>query len=572
MLNQISKLVSYFLLLVFFWPADILLSSERILEYNSIIEVKVDGTLDVTEEITVFAEGHKIKRGIFRDFPTKYTDRLGNRIRVDFIIQEVLKDGSESPFIVENITNGKRVKIGNKNILLRPGQYTYTLKYSTNRQIGFFKEYDEIYFNAIGHGWNFPIDKAKIILVLPESAKILKHTTYTGSYGNNNSNYTTMLLAPNIIQFINIRPLAAFEGMTIATAWGKGIISEPSQIEKASYFLQDNSAILFLLTGLILLLCYYLYAWNKVGKDPDRGAIVPHYNPPGNLSPAAVRYLLNMCFDKRSFAAAIVNMACKGYLDIIEEEKDYVLNRKNIDITHLTKGEKIIGEKLFLHRGKIKLENKEHSLFRSAIYGLKKELKKEFRTHYFNLNIYWLLPGVLISVMTFALMILSLIFSTSDMTLIMFICVVAILGTNILFAILIKAPTLQGRKIMDEIEGLKMYLSVAEKERLNLLNPPERTPELFEKLLPYAIALGVENEWGDQFTSIFSKFDQEDEGYYPSWYYGQHITRFGVADFSSSLGKSFSSAISSAASPPGSSSASGGGGFSGGGGGGGGGW
>ena len=77
-----------------------------------------------------------------------------------------------------------------------------------------------------------------------------------------------------------------------------------------------------------------------------------------------------------------------------------------------------------------------------------------------------------------------------------------------------------------------MNLSVAEKERLNLLNPPERTPELFEEFLPYAIALGVENKWGDQFTSIFSKFNHEDGQYYPKWYHGHSMSRFGIADFS----------------------------------------
>ena len=122
---------------------------------------------------------------------------------------------------------------------------------------------------------------------------------------------------------------------------------------------------------------------------------------------------------------------------------------------------------------------------------------------------------------------------------------------------------------MDEIEGLKMYLSVAEKERLNLLNPPERTPELFEKFLPYAIALGVENKWGDQFTSVFSGLDQDSGQYHPTWYHGHHMSHFAVSNFTSSLGSSLSSSISSAASPPGSSSSSGGGGFSGGGGGGG---
>ena len=545
---------------------DTVFCNERIVKYKSTLELDVSGTLKVIEEITIFSEGKKIKRGIYRDFPTQYIDKGGARVRVDFIVHEVIRNSSPEPYIVENISNGKRVKIGAKHVLLQPGKHTYTLKYTTNRQIGFFKEYDELYFTAIGHEWNFSIEKAQVTLILPEGADIFQYMSYTGLYGTNNKNYIVTPLGLNVIQFTNIRPFTAREGMTIAVAWPKGIISEPSLIVKINYLLKDNASVLFLLAGFVLLLCYYLYAWSVVGRDPDRGVIVPHFQLPENFSPAAVRYILNMCFDKRSFTAAIVNMACKGFLDIIEEGGVYKLQRKSGDNSQLTRGEKVLAEKLFNNMEIITLNNNEHSRFRSAINGLKKELKKEFRSHYFNLNLGWLFPGMVISILTFVLMLLSM----SNLTLTMIICVVSIAGINLLFAWLIKAPTLHGRKIMDKIEGLKMYLSVAEKERLNLLNPPEKTPELFEEFLPYAIALGVENKWGDQFTSIFSKFNHEDGQYYPKWYHGHSMSRFGIADFSSSLGSSFSSAISSAASPPGSSSASGGG-FSGGGGGGGGG-
>ena len=571
MLRRFLNLCYYFFVLAIFLFPDKLFSIERTLEYKSTLEVKVDGTLEVTEEITVISEGRQIKRGIFRDFPTKYKDKTGNRVKVDFIVYEVLRNGSPEPYIVQNKSNGKRIRTGSKNIFLNPGKHTYTLKYQTNRQIGFFKDFDELYFNAIPQDWVFPIDKAEVKLILPEGSEILQYIAYTGAKGKNNKHYTAIHLAQNIIQFTNTRPFISREGMTISVAWPKGIVIELTKIEKTNYFLKDNSAVLILLSGLILLLCYYLYAWNKVGRDPEQGTIIPHYKPPENFSPAGVRYVLNMCFDKRSFTAAIVNMAKKGYLDIIEQDNEFSLKKKSAETSKLTQGEKVLAEKLFKAKDIITLENEEHSRFRSAIIGLKKELKKEFRIHYFNLNLSWLVPGLVISLVTFVLMIVSLLFSMSNMTPVMISCIVSIVCVNILFAWLIKAPTLHGRKIMDEIEGLKMYLSVAEKERLNILNPPERTPELFENLLPYAIALGVENEWGDQFTSVFSRLDEDGIQYYPSWYHGHHMSSFGVADFTSSLGSSLSSSISSAASPPGSSSASGGGGFSGGGGGGGGG-
>jgi uncharacterized membrane protein YgcG len=150
----------------------------------------------------------------------------------------------------------------------------------------------------------------------------------------------------------------------------------------------------------------------------------------------------------------------------------------------------------------------------------------------------------------------------------------ALLGTlNVLFFFLLKRPTLAGRSIMDEIEGFRMYLSTAEEKRLNLLNPPDQTPELFEKYLPYALALDVENEWSEKFAAILAAASVTDDehSYQPRWYRGRAWRPGHTGAFSSSLGASLATAVASSVRAPGSSSGSSGGGFSGGGGGGGGG-
>ena len=131
-----------------------------------------------------------------------------------------------------------------------------------------------------------------------------------------------------------------------------------------------------------------------------------------------------------------------------------------------------------------------------------------------------------------------------------------------------KAPTLLGRRLMDRIDGFKLYLEVAEKDELNFANPPEKTPELFERYLPYAIALDVEHEWADKFASVMQNAAQSNH-YSPSWYRGSSWHNNNYANFASSMGTGMSSAISSSSTAPGSSSGGGGGGFSGGGGGGG---
>jgi uncharacterized membrane protein len=145
----------------------------------------------------------------------------------------------------------------------------------------------------------------------------------------------------------------------------------------------------------------------------------------------------------------------------------------------------------------------------------------------------------------------------------------AILLVDAAFYDLLKAPTRLGRKVLDRLEGFELYLSVAEEDRMNFHNPPERTPELFEKFLPYALALGVEQAWGERFAGVLAAASRDPgrggAGYQPRWYSGHGFHEHGVSGFASSLGSSFSGAIAASSTAPGSSSGSGGGGGGGGG-------
>jgi uncharacterized membrane protein len=142
---------------------------------------------------------------------------------------------------------------------------------------------------------------------------------------------------------------------------------------------------------------------------------------------------------------------------------------------------------------------------------------------------------------------------------------------HIVFGWLLKAYTLEGRKLADEIEGFKLFLSVTEKDRLNFHNPPEKTPQLFEKMLPFALALGVEHKWAEQFAEVFARLKEQGVAYSPVWFHGT-FGSFNPTSFSSSVGNNFTGAVAAAATPPGSSSGFSGGSGGGGGGGGGGGW
>lgn len=139
---------------------------------------------------------------------------------------------------------------------------------------------------------------------------------------------------------------------------------------------------------------------------------------------------------------------------------------------------------------------------------------------------------------------------------------------------LLRAPTLSGRKLLDQIEGFRMYMTTAEEERLKVLHPPEKTPELFERYLPYALALDCENDWNAKFATVLAAAAAAGAAAAPVWYTGTSWNTGNMGGFTDSIGSSLATTTSSASVPPGTSSgsgggfSSGGGGFSGGGGGG----
>ena len=547
-------------------------ADERILDYRSDIRVLASGELQVTETIRVRAEGQQIRRGIYRDFPTRYRDRWGNRVRADFVPLDVRRNGQPEPWHSEGRGNGVRVYFGSASSMLQPGVHEYTFSYATNRQLGYFEDHAELYFNAIGHGWEFPIDHGVVTVTLPFDlpAETLQLSVYTGRQGARDSHARAEQVAPNRVRFETTRPLQPREGLTVAVGWPRGLIAEPTAGRKARWFLADNGAALVLLLGLALPLAWYLWAWNRVGRDPAGGVIIPRFEPPAGLSPAACRYVRDMSFGRDAFTAAVVSLAVKGWLVIEEDGDDYSLVRHaHAGRVPPSPGEKALLERLLPRTGsRIEMKQENHGDFRSARDALQQALKREYLGRLFRLNGFYLVPPFLMSA---AAAVVAMFFEGGPPVWIGY--AVATLLLHGLFLFLMRAPTPAGRRVMDEIEGFRRYLDTAEQDRLDRMRSPALTPEVFEAFLPYAYALGVENAWCDRFAREMPREVSEQDRYQPDWYHGRGRGR-GVNTLhhlGSDFGGSLSSAIASASTPPGSSSGSGGGGSSGGGGGGGGG-
>ena len=381
---------------------------ERIRDYRSEITAHADATMTVTETIALVASGKKIKRGIYRDFPTTYTDTHGNAVRVGFDVVEVLRDGSPEPSHTESHGNGVRVYIGDKDVFLAPDHYAYTITYRTityrtNRQLGFFGDFDELYWNVTGNDWDFVIEHAKADVYLPPGAEVLSTTAFTGREGESGVDFTTSRGANRSIVFDSTRPLVSGEGLTIVVSWPKGFVAAPTAAEDAAYLVRDNASVLAGLIGLVVVAAYYLLAWFKVGRDPEAGVIVPLFAPPEDFSPAAVRFIIGMGYDKKEFTAAVVNMAVKGFLAIRGDDGDFVLERNHGDTSALSAGEKKLAAKLFGVSNSIVLKQANHQGIGKAIKAikaLKTHLRAEFEKIHFLRNRQYFTPGVVLTVLT----------------------------------------------------------------------------------------------------------------------------------------------------------------------------
>jgi uncharacterized membrane protein YgcG len=544
------------------------LADERILNYESDILVRQDGWIEVTETITVRAEGAKIRRGIYRDYPTRYRDRFGNDVEVRYEPRSVLRDGRTEDFHSERRGNGIRTYFGSAERLLSPGEYTYIYRYDAGRMLGFFDEHDELYWNITGLGWEFPIDRASATVSfdfdLPDG--VLASEAYTGPAGAKGRAFRAATEAGRA-HVETTAPLGVGEGVTIAVSWPKGHVAQPGAVQRGLWLLTDNVNLLVACAGLLGILGWYIPVWRRHGRDPEEGLIVTRYEPPDGFSPASLRFIERMGYDNKAMTAAIVNLAVKGYLSIEETKKDHALRKTeaSADAPPLAAGERALLEGLFQKGSPVKLTNTNHEILGNARAKHRASLKRDYANRYFRTNGAMNLPALLIALAA------SVIALARGPTLFVVAVIVLMAIVIVVFAILMKRPTGLGRTVLDQAAGFRDYLEIAEKDEMNLRNPPEKTPELFERYLPFALAMGVEQRWAERFAAIFARLQgQAGASYHPAWYHGNwNVGNLGrsTAAMTSSLG----SAISSSVTPPGSSSGSGGGGSSGGGGGGGGG-
>ena len=616
---------------------------EAIERFDSRIEVSANGTLTVTETIEVTAEGDRIRRGIFRDFPLTFIDGDGREREVGFDILSVRRNGTEEAYHTERIDRGIRIYFGSSERLLDPGRHVYELSYETDRQIRFFDDHDELYWNVTGTEWIFSIRQVSATVVLPQGVAATDLAVFTGPAGATGKDAVGRADG-NRAQFETTRELAPREGLTLAVEMPPGSIERPSAAQERLWQMKDNRNFLLALGGLALVLLYYGRAWFRVGRDPAKGVVVPRWDAPNDASAALINYIDGRGFGDggwTAFSAALLSLAVKGHVLLEDLKNAIVVTRtdKGVDPA-LPTGERAVLDALGAG-GTLTIDKANGTRVQTIGGTFRSAMEKEHRNKYYIANWPYIVGGVLLSVIclgallvfgslsenqivfivmpVFASVFISIFAVTLGQNLrrarslgarivaILLIAFVAfvflivfggilitmfatgaesdqwpiftavggIVLANLLFFFLMGAPTPIGRRMMDGIEGLRQYLTLAEKERMNMAGAPDMSPRHFETLLPYAVALGVERPWTQTFERWLAAAAAANAAtaYAPHWYGGDGVSAGNFADRMGGFAGSMASTITSSLPPPPKSSSSGfsSGGSSGGGGGGGGG-
>jgi len=278
-------------------------ADEVIHSFDSLIQVQTDGAMIVTETIKVHHEGIKIRRGIYRDLPTKKGEK--------YELLGVTRNGHYEPSFVERRPGYYRINTGDDSFLPRPATSTFEIKYKVWNIPKSYDGYDEVYWNVTGDEWAFPIENVSARVELPYGADIIQQASYIGRKGGQesasyegNGQYSGRYLSPG-------------EQLTVAVGFTPGIVSTDKHISKEDILRNVIPFVLY-----FVYLGFLIWAWHKKGRDPAGRAIMPQYEPPEELTAAQVACLYNKGKTANLIPISLVQMITNGFLKLTTKTKE----------------------------------------------------------------------------------------------------------------------------------------------------------------------------------------------------------------------------------------------------------
>jgi hypothetical protein len=570
------KLVARLLLAVAAFWLPTAAAGEVIRLFTTELHLDERDTFGVVEEIH-YDFGQESRHGIFREIPVRYGRGRAADYRISLEVQSVTDEsGMPRPYQISSRGRNLRIRIGDPDRKLT-GVQTYVIQYRVGRGILYFEDHDEIYWNATGTEWPVPIERAQTVVYLPETAPLaqMDFNCFTGPMGAVASDCTERA-SDGIVSFASAGPLRAKEGLTIAVWFPKGVLVEPTAHEKLLRRIGDYVSLWAFLPIATFLAMFHL--WRTRGRDPGgRDSLPVRYEPPEGMTPAEMGTLMDERADLEDVTSSILDLAVRGFLEIEEinstrflffSDRDYALVKKREPDASLRPHETLLLSHLFGTGSRVTISSLKEKFYkhlpeiRSCLY---KQLSGP--RGYFPMSpdrvrrVYAVGGGLVVGVGLIGFAMFQQALAGSAL--------IACGAIALAFSRIMPRRTRRGRRAYEEILGFKEFVGRVDADRLQRMGG--RSVGQFEKVLPYAIVLGVADQWADAFADLYTEP--------PSWYRSSRY-RHGFAPrlFVGDLGRSLHTmgqTMRSSPRPSGSgSSGFSGGGFSGGGfgGGGGGSW
>lgn len=283
--------------------------------FHSELRVNLDGSVEVTESLRVRFSGEW--EGIYRDLSLEHRSAEGRLELLRLELVSITSDAGEPleyrdrSWTREGMTRRFQVWVPDA----RDATRTVVLQYRLSNVIRFFDErspegpLDELYWNVTGHLWEIPIEESGARIVLPEGVLPNQWAAYTGPAGSIGSD-VGIDVAGSTVSFQTTRALDPWEGLTVAVGWEPGAVARPQPPSKLRRLARGGWPMV------LPLLTFFLVfgRWRKEGRDPKRRPITVQYEPPENLSPTEAGTLVDHKVQMRDIAAALVDLAVRGYI------------------------------------------------------------------------------------------------------------------------------------------------------------------------------------------------------------------------------------------------------------------
>jgi uncharacterized membrane protein YgcG len=524
--RRLSLLAGFFLILLTL--ATLASAKERHLKkFFSEIVVMPDGSVDVTENITFQFVGGPW-HGINRNIPVEYSGPYGSNYTLFLDVKSVTDEtGAKLRYETSHERHYLNLKIYIPNA--DDTTRTISINYTVSDAIKFFADYDEFYWNVTGDEWSIPIESAGAHIVLPDGASNLRAKAFTGAYRSTGRDAIVQTSGTGVdVQTRD--PLPMHEGLTVAVAFDKGAVREPTALSRLSRFLRSNWPLFIPIAAFFAMFWW----WWTHGRDPRLRPIAAQYQPPDNLSPGEVGTLIDNSVDMRDITATIVDLAVRGYLVIEEKQKDQLLGLTHTKdyVFHLKKPrsewnslkphEQELLDGIFSggNAGDAVPLDALHNTFYANIPGIRNQIFASLvGDGYYgqrpdSVRSAYILFGMVIGFILVAGGIW--IANHSGMQPLPFVVAGLLTGAIICgFGWFMSARTQAGAQALEGVLGFEDFLVHVESDRFNRMI---KTPEMFEKFLPYAMALGVEKNWSKAFQGIYTQP--------PEWYQGSYGPNF----------------------------------------------